>query len=171
MDMACTKQLSVGNRIIDSAHKEILGVINGIVRSIMARDVAALSEAFELLENCLCVYFSVEENIAQAVNFDFTQHLLAHQQLLNEFKRTKNELMARNGEWTKFEEKGYIGSLRNCLVRHIKEDGKPLKIVLETHFYDFNPNRIGDAVVKYMSSPAQFSMADIFPADPALWRP
>lgn len=146
MDMACTKQWSVGNRIIDSTHKEILGMINGIARLIVVRDVAALSEAFELLGNCLCAYFLVEEHIAQAVHFDFTQHKLAHQYLLNEFKRTRNELMSRNGVWSKSEEKGYIDPLKNYMIRHIKEDGRLLKMVLDTHFYDFNPNGVGDAL-------------------------
>ncbi len=137
--MAFTKELSVGNRILDSEHKKLYDMINGIVRPIAAKDVAALSEAFELLENCLCAYFSVEENIAQTVNFDFTQHRLAHQQLLSEFKRTKDELTDKNGVWSKFEKKDYINSLKGCLIRHIKEDGKLLKMVLETHFYDFKP--------------------------------
>src|SRR3989338_2421874 len=139
MDMACTKQLSVGNRMIDSAHKEVFDVIDRITRSIVARDIAALSEAFDLLENCLGTYFSVEENIAQAVGLDFTKHRLTHQDLLNEFQRIKNWLMEKNGMWSKFEEKGSVDSLRNCMVRHIKEDGKSLKVILETHFYDFNP--------------------------------
>lgn len=145
MDMTCTKQWSVGNRIIDSAHREILGMVNEIVRLIVVRDAAALLEAFELLENCLCAYFSIEEQVAQAANFDFTQHKLAHQFLLNEFKRTKDELMSKNGVWSEFEEKGYINSLKNYLIRHIKDDGKPLKMVLDTHYYDFNPSCVGEA--------------------------
>jgi hemerythrin len=138
MDMRCTKQLSIGNRIIDSAHKEVFGMIDWVIYSIMARNIVALPEEFDRLENCLCVYFSVEANIAQAVNFDFTQHRLAHQILLNKFQRTKDWLMAKNGAWSKFEEDSCIDSLRNCLIRHIKEEGEPLKIVMETHFYDFN---------------------------------
>lgn len=139
MDITCTKQLSVGNRMIDSAHKEVFDVIDRITHSIAVRNISALTEAFDLLENCLDAYFSVEENIAQAVGFDFTKHRLTHQDLSNEFQRLKNWLMEKNGLWSNFEEKGCIDSLKNCMVRHIKEDGKPLKVVLETHFYDFKP--------------------------------
>lgn len=139
MDIACTKQLSVGNRAIDSAHKEVFGVIKRITHQIVAKDVTAISEAFDLLENCLCACFAVEENIAQAVGLDFTGHRLTHQDLSNEFQRIKNWLMEKNGMWSEFEEKGCIDSLKNCLIRHIKEEGKSLKVVLETHFYDFNP--------------------------------
>jgi hypothetical protein len=127
MDITCTKQLSVGNRIIDSAHKEIFDVIDRITHSIAVRNIPALTEAFDLLENCLDAYF------------DFTEHSVTHQDLLNEFQRINNWLMGKNGMWSKFEEKGCIDSLKNCMVRHIKEEGKPLKIVLETHFYDFKP--------------------------------
>ncbi|MBI5439201.1 MAG: hemerythrin domain-containing protein [Nitrosomonadales bacterium] len=139
MKMAFTKQLSVGNRAIDSAHKEVFGMIDRIARPIAARDIAALSEAFDLLENCLCVYFSVEENIARALDFDFTKHKLAHQDLLKIFRRIKDELTAADNRSSEFERKDCIGYLRDCLIRHIKEDGRPLKMVLETHFYDFNP--------------------------------
>lgn len=140
MTFTWSKQLSVGNRIIDSKHKELHDIINGVVRSITARDVATLLEAFELLENCLRTYFVVEENIAQAVKFDFTQHGLAHRRLSNEFQLMKDELTTKDGMWSKHEEEGYIDSLRYCLIRHIKEDGKPMKAVLDTHFYDFKPS-------------------------------
>lgn len=139
MNIEHTRQLSVGNRAIDSAHKEVFGMIDKVAGSIMERNMAALSKTFGLFENSLYTCFSVEENIAQAAGFDFAQHKLAHQDLLNEFQRIKNWLMAKNGTWSKFEETGCIDSLRNYLLRHIREDAKPLKIVLETHFYDFKP--------------------------------
>lgn len=121
---------SVGNRILDSERMNLYDIIDGIDSLIVARDVAALSEAFELLEDRLRVYFVVEENIAQMASFDFTQRRLAHQRLLNEFQRIKNGLMAKNGIWTKFEKEGYVNSLKKCLIRHIAEDGKPLEAVL-----------------------------------------
>jgi len=123
------------------------GTINEIARSIAAKDNTALLEAFELLENALRAYFVIEENIAQAVDFDFTQHRLAHQGLLNKFQRIRDELMARNGMQSEFDDECYIDSLRNCLIRHIKVDDKQLKIVLETHFYDFKPDYMSGAPV------------------------
>lgn len=140
MELTWTNELSVGNRVIDYAHKEVLRIINRIVHSVVAGDVADLSEAFQLLEKSLCICFITEENIAQALGFDFTKHRQAHQSLLNEFRRIKFELMAKNGKWSKFEEKCYVDSLSYCLIKHVKEDGKPLKIVLETNFYDFYPD-------------------------------
>ena len=119
------------NTAIDNTHKEAAGMINRIARLIESGVVAALPEAFKLLEEGLCAYFAIEKNIAQAVGFDFTEYSAAHQELLNDFQRIKNWLLEKNGMWTKFEEKGCIDSLKNCMVRHIKEDGKPLKVVLK----------------------------------------
>jgi len=125
------KKLSAGNRILDSEHTKLLDIVNGIVCTIITKDLDAMSEAFDLLENCLCDYFALEENIARAANFDFTQHRLAHQNLLNKFLRMKEELMVRNDIFlSKADEKDYIDSLRNCLIHHIQLDTKPLKIIL-----------------------------------------
>jgi len=134
-----TKQLSIGNRTLDSEHKKLHGIIEKIACSIVARDVAALSQAFDLLENCLYIYFVTEENIAQAINFDFAQHRLVHQHLLNEFQRIRDELTVKNGRWSDDEGMNYAHFLMACLIRHIKKDGRPLKIVLDTCLYDFNP--------------------------------
>lgn len=126
MELSWANDLSVGNRFIDYAYKEVLGKINRIVRLIGAGEVAALSEAFEPLENCLCPCFVVEENIAQAVKVDFAQHTRAHQHLLNKFQRIREELMAKNGMWSKSEKKAYAISLMHCLIRHIKEESRSL---------------------------------------------
>jgi len=138
--MEFSKELSIGNRVLDSEHRKLNRIINDIIRLMAARDVAAVFAAFELLENSLYVYFTIEEEIALAINFDFAQHKLAHQKLLGEFKRIKDELRISNGMRHRFEENGYIDSLKTCLLKHIKEDARSLKILLETNFYDFKPN-------------------------------
>ena len=135
-----TNHLSVGNKIIDSAHEDILNLINRVDRLLEARDGAALTETFELLENCLCVYFEVEEKIAQAINFDFTQHKITHQRLLDDFQRRKNILAAKNGIWSDVEGKAFTIYLAKSFVQHINSEGKPMKIVLDTHYYDFQPD-------------------------------
>jgi hemerythrin-like metal-binding protein len=142
---AFTKELSVGNRMIDYAHREIFSTINGIVGLIAEKNRDVLSEAFITLENCLCAYFAVEESIARTVNFNFINHMLAHQNLLNEFQCVRDELIAKNGELSKFEQTRHINYLKNCFIRHIREDAKPLKIILNMHFYDLKPNGTNDA--------------------------
>lgn len=141
-----SKELSVGNRILDSAHQELLNIIDWMSHLIEVEDVATLLHAFELLEERLHTYFEVEKNTARAVSFDFTQHQLSHQHLMKEFSRTGDELMAKNDALSKPEGKGYIERMRGCLIKHIKEDSKPLKIVLDTYLYNFKPSSIGDAL-------------------------
>lgn len=138
--MSLSLEPSVGNKIIDSEHKKLLGIISGIASTIAEGKLAALPEKFELLENSLTNYFATEESIAQALNFDFKQHKLYHQYLLNNFMRIKDDLMARNGMWSKFEEEGYICSLMVYLNRHLKVDSNSFKAVLGTQLYDFKPS-------------------------------
>ena len=107
---------------------------------IKASDGSALSEALRLLEDYLREYFSVEEYMAQAINFPFTQHDLAHQCLLNEVQRIGNELAANNGMWSDTAAEHYSRLLRDCFIRHIKEESKPIKIMLDAQFYDFKPS-------------------------------
>lgn len=140
MSFLWTKQLSVGNRIIDSTHKKIFDMVDRIECLIKVSDGSALSEAFKLIEDYLGEYFSVEEYIAQAINFPFTQHKLAHQCLLNEVQRIGNELVTNNGMCPDTAAKHYSKLLRDCFIRHIKEESKPIKIILDTQFYDFKPS-------------------------------
>lgn len=94
----------------------------------------------KLLENSLLAYFAVEESVAEALHFDFAQHRLAHQRLMTEFQQVRDELIAKNGRWLEPGVRSHIDSLRYRLIQHIKEDAKPLKSVLSTHFYDFIPS-------------------------------
>lgn len=132
-----TEELSVGNRVIDTEHKKLHDMANRLMHSIAARNVAALPEAFEQLENGLYAYFAIEERIAQAVNLDFARHRLEHQRLLNELQRIKSGLTASNCACP--DDVNYARCLMDCLAKHIKEEGYPLKIVLNTHLYDFTP--------------------------------
>lgn len=138
--MVFSKEFSVGNRILDSEHKKLHDIINTIAASIKARDVVALSAGFELLENCLHAYFVAEENIAQAVGFDFNQHRVAHQDLMYKFQSLKNELTAKNLVFSEHEEASYIHTLCRHLKLHVLLESAPLELVLSTHFYDLKPD-------------------------------
>jgi len=140
MDFSYTKQMSIGNRIIDSAHEKILDMINRIEHLIKECDCHALSETFNLLEEHLSDYFLVEEGIAQAINFPFTEHDIAHQHLLNKVQQSKNDLVASNGMWSNTTAKHHSNLLRDCLSTHIKVESEPIKLMLVTRFYDFKPS-------------------------------
>lgn len=141
--MKFSHELSVGNRIIDSEHGSLQAMIAGLCKIIVAGESLAQSAAFCLLDDKLCHYFEVEEGVARAVMFDFTKHELAHQHLQNGIHSIKDRLMAKHGGCSKAEEKACVDSLMNCLIRHIEEDGKPLKTVLDTYLYGFNPSISG----------------------------
>ena len=61
MTLKWTKQLSVGNAVIDSDHKNLIGVVNDTRSAIRARDSFMLSEAFVRLEDWLWIHFENEE--------------------------------------------------------------------------------------------------------------
>ncbi|MDD2914428.1 MAG: hypothetical protein PHP70_03845 [Gallionella sp.] len=135
--MPFSKRLSVGNSMLGATHRTLNNKINVIVGSIAARDVSALSDAFDSFEKCLNTYFLVEEQFARAVNFDFTRHKLTHQNLLKDFRFIKEELLNKNGIWSEHEEKCYIQALKNSLVRYVEVDIKPLRLVCDTCLDDF----------------------------------
>jgi len=138
--MDFSKELSVGNRFLDSEHRLLQKMISEIIGLISAGNVAALSEAFSLLEIYLSSYFIDEEQIAHAVGIDFTRHRHAHQKIQSELKLIKDAVI--DGECTcpGIEENNYIKTLRCCLFKHIKEDSRSLKTLLDTQLYDFKPD-------------------------------
>lgn len=132
-----TRELSVGNRAIDSEHQKLHDLIGGLRHSVAAKNLAAIAEVLGQLENSLRAYFAVEEHIALAVKFDFDRHRFAHQHMLDEVRRIREGLTSRDCVCPDGESPARC--LMDCLIRHIREDGKPLKLVLDTCFYDFNP--------------------------------
>jgi len=135
-----TNHLSVANRTLDNAHKNILDIINRIDQLSGNGDTVALTETFELLEESLCAYFEAEEKIAHAINVDFAQHKLAHQRLLNAIHSMKNALAETNSKRSDSEVKHLAISWAKHFIQHIKDEGNLMKIVLNTHYYDFLPD-------------------------------
>lgn len=131
--------MSVGNRIIDSEHKQMFDIIHRLQHSIVAKDCAAIAADFQLLKDIACACFSVEEEIARAVGFDFTQHNLAHQNLLKKYQHLGDELAARNGSWSTWENEAYKNYIHDWLMKHLEYESEPLRVVLNTYLYDFKP--------------------------------
>ena len=135
-----TNHLSLGNRAIDSAHEHIISIINRVGDLIEARDGAALIETLKLLENSVCACFEVEAKIAYAIKVDFTQHNLAHQRLLDELRRIRNLSAEKNDMWSDREVEAFTIPWAKRFTQHIQVEGEPLKVVLNTHFYDYKPD-------------------------------
>jgi hemerythrin-like metal-binding protein len=131
--------ISLGNRAIDSEHKKIFDIIHRLQQSITAKDCAAIAAGFQLLKDIAIACFSVEEEIARAIGFDFTQHHLAHQNLLKKYQHLEDELATRNGSWSSWENEAYKNYIHDWLMKHLEYESGPLRIVLNTYLYDFKP--------------------------------
>ena len=145
MNLKWAKKLSVGNEIIDAEHRDLIGMVNGVTRAMGARDCHALAQAFELLEGWLYVHFANEEKIAQAVNFDFSNHKPAQQYSLKELQHMRDELIAKNGLWSDDAVDHFTLSLKNWVIDgHIINLDMLMKPALQAYDYEFRPSRCGD---------------------------
>lgn len=139
MGLAWTKQLSAGNAIIDSDHKNLIAVVNGIERAIRARDYPVISQAFELLEGWLCVHFANEDKIARVAKFDLAKHKQAQQYSLKELQYFKDKLVARKGIWCESAIEHYAHFLKVWMTEHITKVDMPMKPMLQALDYKFWP--------------------------------
>ncbi len=146
MEFVWTKQLSTGNAVIDSDHKNLIALINGVERAIRAKNHSVISQAFELLEGWLCVHFANEERIARVVNLDFSKYRQAQQYSLKELQYFRNELVGKKGVWCDGAIKHYSHCLRRWMTEHIIKVDMPMKPMLQALDYLFWPgHREGEA--------------------------
>jgi len=140
MGILWTEQLSVGNAIIDSDHKELIAMINGAEYMIKKRDSYALSLAFDHIEHWLRVHFANEEMIAQAANYPFAKHKLEHENVLKTFCFMRNVIAGKNGIWNEDAAEHYSEFLSDWLTDHLLDEDMLMKPVLQTYPYDSRPN-------------------------------
>lgn len=145
MCMLWTKQLSIGNTIVDSEHKQLISLTNYVERAMKTamdtRDGMPLQQAFEKLEEELLHHFQNEEKIARAVNFPFEQHRLAQQHMLGDLHFLKVELMAKDCIWTEAALKHFSEFLDDLILEHITRMNMQMKLALEGYGYDFWPDQ------------------------------
>lgn len=153
-NLTWTKKLSVGNEILDSEHRNLIGLVGDVVRAIKARDCPALARAFELLEDWLFVHYANEERIAQAVNFDFSGHKPAQQDSLQELRLIRDELAAGNGTWSDDTVEHFARSLKKWIIDgHIVNLDMRMKSALQARCYKFWPGRCdGEAALAASST-------------------
>jgi len=141
MELAWAEELSVGNALIDSEHKNLIVMINNVERAIRARDRSALLQAFEQLKHCLCAHFANEEKIAQAIQFSFINNKLEHIYFLKTLHSIKHAVVsmpAKDGVLAE-DVADYYEDLSNWLTNHIIQEDMLMKPVLQTYPYDFKP--------------------------------
>ena len=139
MKLIWTKQLSVGNAVIDSDHKNLIAIINDIKRVIGTKDHSAISQAFEFLEGWLCVHFKNEEKIALAAYLDFSKYKQAQHYSLKELQHLRDELVAKQGIWSESATRHYSDFLMRWMNEHINKVDMPMKPRLQTLDYLFWP--------------------------------
>lgn len=141
MGLVWTKELSVGNAIIDAEHRNLMDMVNEARHGIKIRDGSALYQTFKLLENWLCVHFVNEGKIARAVKFPFDQHKLVQQHSLKELQHMRDELLAKDGIWSDGAANHFNHSLKNWMIdRHIIKLDMLMKPTLQNYDYNFWPD-------------------------------
>ena len=134
------KELSVGNEIIDSEHRDLIGLVNDVAHAIWKRDCATLAQTLEILENRLHAHFVNEEKIARAAGFDFSGHKSAQQYSLKELRHMRDELLAKNGTWSDGTVDHFTSSLEKWMIDgHIVKLDMQMKRALQSCSYDFRP--------------------------------
>lgn len=139
MELVWTAQLSVGNGMIDSEHKDLFGKINDVERAIRARDRVALPQSFKLLEDSVRIHFANEEMLAHKIGFPFVHNKMEHQYVQKEFLLMRDELLNQNGMWSESAAEHYSYFLSEWMVQHILNEDMQMKPILEAHPYDFKP--------------------------------
>lgn len=158
MNIVWTEQLSVGNAVIDTDHRNLIEMVNNIGHALRTRDYHTMVGLFGMIGHRLCIHFANEEKLAQAVNFDFTDHKLAQQYELKKLQFLRGELIAENCSWSDNQLEHFARFLKNWMVEeHIVKLDMQMKPVLQKHDYGFWPNRGCDELHECPSHPMQLS--------------
>lgn len=147
MGLTWTEQLSVGNAVIDSDHKNLISIVNDVRGAIRLKDTFILSEAFVRLEDWLCIHFANEERIARSVSFDFSAHRQEQQYALRELQLLRDELVAKGGIWSDCAAEHFTDFLKNWLINdHIVRLDMLMKPALQARDYTFWPGWKDDEI-------------------------
>jgi hemerythrin-like metal-binding protein len=143
MGSAWKKQMSVGNGIIDSEHRNLLNMAADIESMIQKRDACTIARELEQFETWLRAHFENEEGIALSVDFDVTPNRLEHQNLLKAFQLMKGALTSGGDTFPDSTARHYYAHfLSDWLEDHITEEDMLMKPVLQTRPYDFIPDHM-----------------------------
>ena len=139
MALTWTKQLSVGNAVLDAEHEQSLRLIDDIQCAIETKDSQAMLRSLKQFMDCMHAHFENEERLARTVNLPFSEHDLDHQNLRKEIQSIENELEAQNGVWHEHAVDHYADFLREWLIGHITGEDMMMKPALEILTYEYEP--------------------------------
>ncbi|MBI5626510.1 MAG: hypothetical protein HY935_04820 [Nitrosomonadales bacterium] len=142
MDSGLTEQMSIGNAILDSDHKELLGMIREIDSASKARDHFALLRSVRQVGACMNRHFLNEELLANSLHIPFALHKITHQNMRDEIVLIRHQIV-KEGVVTLHMEQ-YAQFLQDWLINHIADENTQLmKSVLQTRPYDFKLEGMG----------------------------
>ncbi|MFZ3017352.1 MAG: hemerythrin domain-containing protein [Gallionella sp.] len=139
MKLQWSDSLSVGNALMDSDHRNLLGMIGTVEHALRSGNGQILSQAFQRLVVSVSIHFVNEERLAQAIDLDFDNHKKLNQYLQRELEHMRIELDAKNGIWSDGAIEHFSHSLKNWMAAHLGRDERLLKPVLVAQPYDFKP--------------------------------
>jgi len=139
MAIQWAKELSVGNEIIDSEHRNLIGMVNSIEYAIGTKDSFALLGAIKLFKDEVDDHFANEARFARAFNYHFEQHGLEHRHFQEELQQKIDDLTVKIGVWPEYAMGHYPQLLRNWLIGHIACEDMKMKPVLQGYPCDFRP--------------------------------
>lgn len=134
-----TEDLSVGNAMLDSDHKNLIGMMRTVEHALRSGDGLILSQAFHRLLNGVGIHCVNEENLALALGLPVEQYKKSNRAQQNELEHMRIELEAKSGIWSEGTVEHFSKSLKNWLGEHIGRDGEALKSALSAHPYHFKP--------------------------------
>ncbi len=140
MNLTWSKNLSVGNATLDAEHQQIIKLVNEVDRAIGTKIIPRFADTLKRLENATHQHFSNEAKIAQAINYQFDDHNLEHQDILKGMRIITEELDAQQGKWSESVAEHYFQFLSTWAIYHIEHDDMKMKAMLETYPYDFKPD-------------------------------
>jgi hemerythrin len=140
MELTWSKQMSVGNKTLDSEHKNLLNLVREVDRAIRAKETVRFAETIHHLKDATRKHFDNETKIALAIKYNFDVHQLEHQYILKEMQTLEDELASCHDQWSESIVEHYFQFLSNWAIDHINEDDMKMKALLESRPYDFKPD-------------------------------
>lgn len=137
MGLEWRPQLSVGNDVIDTDHKHLIGIINRVEDSLAAKDFEGLNNALVSLSRYSRTHFAAEETIARAVGYAHVSRLHeSHLALLEKLDQMRQDLVQ---EWSPAMVDSFTGLLRDWLVNHVIKEDLLMKPFLTKWSPEFDP--------------------------------
>ena len=137
MGLDWREQLSVGNDLLDTDHKHLIGIINQVENCLAMEDWDELRKALDSLSLYSRAHFAAEEKIARAVGYPhvFSLHE-SHQALMDKLEQVKQELVK---EWTPALVESFKTLLRSWLIQHVIKEDLLMKPYLIKWSPEFDP--------------------------------